>query len=165
MKRRVFLGLAAAGALAGCGARRRTRRAARADAENTNPLIPEGDEEGGLFQSIQERRRNAPYEGTPVATITSAEIEPASGGVILRVEGLTLRQDAFNVRLVPEHPQGEPVNGVIIYELRAEQPEDTPQGPERARQVLAAVFISRKKLGAAREIRVRAAHNERVIRL
>ena len=164
MKRRVFLGLAVAGLLAGCGPGRRARRATRNDPDNPNPLIPR-EEEGGLFQSIQERRRDAPYEGTPVAAITNAEIKPASGGVILRVEGLTLRQEAFDVRLIPDHPQGEAVNGVISYELRAEQPEDAPQGPERARQVLAAVFISRKKLGAAREIRVRGAQNERVIRL
>jgi hypothetical protein len=179
MKRRVFLGLAAAGVLAGCGAGRerprrrglfsgrRARRAAEAEAEaaNTNPLIPKRDEEEGIFSSMQRRRRDPPYEGTPVAAITNAELKPTSGGVLLRVEGLTLREGAHSVRLIPDHPEGEAIDGVIGYELRAEQPEDTPQGPERARRILAAVFISRKKLGGAREIRVRGGQNERVIRL
>jgi hypothetical protein len=169
MKRRVFLGLAAASVLTGCGAGRRERRAARraakAEAANANPLIPERSEDEGIFASMQRRRRDPPYEGTPVAAITSAEIKPVSGGVMLRVEGLTLRQDAFGVRLIPDAKEGGPVNGVIGYELRAVQSETAPQGPERARQVLAAVFISRKQLSGAREIRVRGAQNERAIRL
>ncbi|MET4130383.1 hypothetical protein [Roseovarius sp. MBR-6] len=177
MKRRVFLGLAAAGVLAGCGAGRerprrrglfsgrRTRRAAEAEAANTNPLIPERDEDEGIFASMQRRRRDPPYTGTPVAAITNAELKPASGGMLLRVEGLTLREGAFGVRLIPDNPEGEAIDGVIGYELRAEQPEDTPQGPERARRILAAVFISRQKLRGAREIRVRGGQNEQVIRL
>ncbi|MFU8834199.1 hypothetical protein [Roseovarius autotrophicus] len=180
MKRRVFLGLVAAGALAGCGAgrdrtrresgglfgRRRARRAAATSPENTNPLIPQGaDSEESLFSSIQRRRREQPYEGTPVAVVTALEAKQASGGVIVRVEGLSLRQGAFDVRLVPDNPEASPVNGVLGYELRAVQPADTPQGPESARMLLAGVFVSRKTLDEVREIRVRAAQNERIIRL
>lgn len=164
MKRRVFLGLAAAGVLAGCGGGRRRRRA-EAEAADANPLIPKEDTETGLFQSIQQRMRDRPYTGTPVATITSAVIEPASGGVLLRVEGLTLRPDAHDVRLIPDSETGEPVNGVISYTLSAEQPETAAPDASATRAVLAAVFISRRKLAGAREIRVRGARNERVIRL
>lgn len=180
MERRIFLGLAAAGALAGCGgfrdsranprnwfsgrrARRSQEAAASAD-EPVNPLIPKRgeDEEGGIFSG--RRRRDAPYEGTPVAVVSAFELKPVSGGGLVAVEGLTLRQGAYDVRLIPEDPDGQPVGGVLRYELRAVQPEDTPQGPERTREVLAAAFVSNKVLESTNEIRVRGAQNERVIR-
>lgn len=178
MQRRVFLGLAAVGALAGCGGfrdsranprnwfsgrrARRSQEAAASAEEPVNPLIPERDEEeGGLFSRLRQKR---PYEGTPVAVVSAFELKPVSGGGLVAVEGLTLRQGAFDVRLIPEDPDGQPVGGVLRYELRAVQPEDTPQGPERTREVLAGAFVSNKVLESTTEIRVRGAQNERVIR-
>lgn len=176
MKRRYFIGLAAASALTGCGGFRESRanprnwfgrrgtprRSIPASEENTNPLIPTRDEdEGGIFSR---RRGEPPYEGTPVAVISDFELKPVSGGALISVEGVTLRQGAFSVRLIPDNPEGEPVNGVLGFELRAVQPEDTVQGPERTRQVLAGAFIPTKSLEAANVIRVRGAQNERVIR-
>lgn len=176
MKRRYFIGLAAASALTGCGGFREsranprnwfgggrtTRKSSPAKDENTNPLIPKkGEEEGGIFSG---RRKDSPYEGTPVAAITDFELKPVSGGALVSVSGLTLRQGAYNVRLIPDDPKGAPINGVLGFDLRAIQPEDMPQGPERTRQVLAGIFIPNKALDAAREIRVRGAQNERVIR-
>lgn len=175
MKRRVFIGLMAAGALAGCGGfrtsranprnwfgRSASRRTGRAtEEENANPLIPKrNEEEGGIFDSIRER--NQRYDGTPVAVVSALEVRPATGGAIIAVEGISLRQGAYDVRLILETPEAEPADGVLSFELRAVQPEDTPQGPERARLVLAGAFVSDKTLNAVREIRVRGLQNERV---
>jgi len=141
---------------------RRSQEAAASADEPVNPLIPSRDEEeGGLFSRLREKR---PYEGTPVAVVSAFELKPVSGGGLVSVEGVTLQQGAFDVRLIPDNPEGEPVGGVLRFELRAVQPTDTPQGPERARQVLAAAFVSNKVLNATSEIRVRGAQNERVIR-
>lgn len=170
MKRRVFLSLAAMSALAGCGggfrrsranprnwfggarAQRRAAQPASAPAEPVNPLIPERED------SIFRRRREEVYEGTLVDQITRMAIEPTSDGGIIRVEGRTLQQDAFDVRLVSE-TEGEPVNGVLEFKLMAIQPTDTPQGSPRARRVLAAVFVSSQTLDRTEMVRVLGARN------
>ena len=171
MKRRIFLGMAAAAALAGCGesrlnprnwfgrSRDRARSAPVAD-EETNPLLPERGE-GGLFDNF---RKEAPYAGTPVETVDALLVERASGGALLRVRGTAARQDIHDVRLVPDTPGGEPVGGVLGYELRAVRPEEAAPGALRPRQVQAAVFVSDKTLEGVREIRVRGLQNERVSR-
>ncbi|MEQ8900012.1 MAG: hypothetical protein RID11_06540 [Roseovarius sp.] len=171
MHRRVFLSMAGALALAGCGGFRESRvnprnwfgrsrsrsRATPATAtENTNPLIPERED------SIFRRNREVVYEGTLVDQITAMEIERTSDGAIIRVTGLPLRQGAFDVRLVPEDEDKKPIDGVLNFELRAIQSDNMPQGPERARSVHAAVFVSRQNIERAAEIRVRGARNERV---
>ncbi|MDZ7708994.1 MAG: hypothetical protein U5K36_01975 [Roseovarius sp.] len=171
MKRRVFLGLAAAGVLAGCsgfgesrmnprnwfGRSRSRSRNAPAEDPNANPLIPE-QEQGGLFDRI---RKEKPYEGTLVAEVTGLEVERATGGAIIKVRGLASQQEIYDVRLVPDNEDDEPVGGVLGYELRAVH---SLEAPERPREVQAAVFVSDKALGQVREIRVRGAQNERVSR-
>lgn len=171
MKRRVFLGLAAAGALAGCGGFRESRanprnwfgrsrarsRKPEAAQEPVNPLIPK-KEETGLFDRMREEK---PYEGTFVAEVTDLEIERASGGAIIRVRGRATQQEIYDVRLVPDDPDGAPIDGVLGYQLRAVHPVDAPN---RSREVLAAVFVSDKTLENVREIRVRGAQNEHVSR-
>ena len=82
----------------------------------------------------------------------------------MRVRGTAARQDIHDVRLVPGTQGGEPVGGVLGYELRAERPEEAAPGVQRPRQVQAAVFVSDKTLEGVREIRVRGARNERVSR-
>jgi len=155
MKRRIFLGLAAAGALAGCGGSRlnprnwfgRSRETARGApaGEARNPLLPE---EGG----------------TPLRTVSALVVEPASGGAIIRVRGIAERQDVHDVRLVPDTPEGEPAGGVLGYELRGVLPEAPAPDAAGPREVQAAVFVSDKTLEGVREIRVRAAQNARVSR-
>jgi len=171
MKRRIFLGMAAAAALAGCGesrlnprnwfgrSRGRDRSAPVAD-EETNPLLPERGE-GSLFDTFRDK---APYAGTPVETVDALVIERASGGALVRVRGTAARQDIHDVRLVPDTPDGEPAEGVLGYELRAERPEEAAPGVRRPRRVQAAVFVSDKTLEEVREIRVRGLQNERVSR-
>ncbi|MFU8777312.1 MAG: hypothetical protein ACNA7M_06545 [Roseovarius sp.] len=171
MQRRVFLSLVAMSALAGCGGYRqsranprnwfgRSRSRAKPTAqapEITNPLIPNRDD--AVFRG----RRQRIYEGTPVDQVTRMVIERTSDGAIVRVEGVTLRQGAFDVRLISETDR-EPVNGVLELRLMAMQPENQPQGSERARTVLAAVFVSNQKLDRAKEIRVIGGRNEQVSR-
>jgi len=172
MKRRVFLGLAAAGVLTGCGGFRESRvnprnwfgrsRARRRDeataTPNANPLIPE-QEEGGLFDTIRNRKKNAPYGGTLVAEVSALEVERATGGAIIRVRGLATQQDVHDVRLVPETANGEPVGGVLSYELRAVHAPVTAGTPVQPRELQAAVFVSDKTLEGVREIQVRGSRN------
>ena len=171
MRRRVFLSLAAASVLAGCGGfrqsrvnprnwfgRSRSRRVAETSAENTNPLIPQQED------SIFRRRRTEVYEGTPVDQISEMVIERTSDGAIIRVTGLPLRQGAYDVRLISDDPKGDPVNGQLGYRLMAVQPDTTPQGLPRMREVRAAVFVSAPKLERTDIIRVSGARNEQVSR-
>jgi hypothetical protein len=170
MKRRIFLGLAAAGALAGCGGSRlnprnwfgqsrETARGAPAD-EARNPLLPEAGE-GGLFDNF---RREASYAGVPLQSVSALMVEPASGGAIIRVRGIADRQDVHDVRLVPDTPGGGPVGGVLGYELRGVLPEQPAPGAAGPREVHTATFVSDKTLEGVREVRVRAAQNARVSR-
>lgn len=177
MERRVFLGLAAAGLLAGCGGfresrinprnwfgRSRSRRREAATAEpGTNPLIPE-KEESGLFDSLRKRGKDVPYAGTPVAEISALAVERATGGAIVRVRGLAAQQDIHDVRLIPGTPDAEPVDGILGYELRAVHPPLSTATELRPREVQAAVFVSDKTLESVREIRVRGLRNERLSR-
>ncbi len=175
MHRRIFLSMGGAFALAGCGGFRdsrinprnwfgrstsRARQPAETSDADGNPLIPE--DEGGIFR--RRRRREEVYEGTLVDQITALAVERTSDGAIIRATGQTARQDAFDVRLVPEQPGGTPEGGVLSYELKALQPSNAPQGPARTRQVQAGVFVSNQTLEQVREVRVRGRRNERVSR-
>jgi hypothetical protein len=142
--------------------RSQSRKAAAADPD-ANPLIPE-QEEGGLIDAIRRRNKDAPYTGTPVAEISALEVEQATGGAIIRARGLAAQQDVHNIRLVPDTPGGEPVDGVLGYELRAVHASGAPATPGRPREVQAAIFVSDKTLRSVREIRVRGLRNERVSR-
>lgn len=171
MRRRVFLSLAAASALAGCGGFRQSRvnprnwfgrstsrRVATSDPESTNPLIPKREDR------ILFRRRNEVYLGTPVDLVTRMVIERTDDGAIIRVVGLPLRQGAYDVRLIPDNEDGKPVNGELGYALMAVQSDGMPQGPERLREVTAGVFVSNQTLENSEIIRVRGARNEQVSR-
>jgi len=119
----------------------------------TNPLIPE--QTGSIF-----RRSPAEevYEGTPVDQITKLTIERTSTGAIILVEGTTLRQGAYDVRLTSD-TDGEPVNGVLELALEAVQPDTTPQGPERTRTVTTGRALTDRELAAISSIRVVGGRN------
>jgi len=174
MQRRVFLSMTGAFALAGCGGFRdsrinprnwfgrstaRPRSTGAASTGGGNPLIPEDD--GSIFRR---RNREVVYPGTPVDQVTALAVERTSDGAIIRATGRTLRQGAFDVRLVPEQPENAPVGGVLSFELQAVQPSDTPQGPARTRQVQTGVFVSNQTLEQVSQISVRGLRNERVSR-
>ena len=154
--------------LAGCGGLRdsranpanwfgksKSRTVATASTETVNPLIPERED------SIFRRNKAEVYEGTPVDQIADLRIERTSDGAIIRVTGLSTRQGAFDVRLVPDNKDSRPVNGVLSYKLLALQPDNTPQGSAVARTVHAAEFISTQTLAEARTIIVTGGRNER----
>ena len=78
----------------------------------------------------------------------------------MRAVGVTTRQGAYDVRLLPLY-EGEPVDGVITYEFLAMQPINTPQGPEHTRRIQAAQPLSFGELEAVKTIRVIAKRNTR----
>ncbi len=121
-------------------------------AAQTNPLIPE---QTSLFRR---RAVDEVYEGTPVDQITALAVERTSSGAIIRVEGVTLRQGAYDVRLTSE-TQGEPVNGVLELTLAAVQPDTTPQGPEQTRTVTIGRALSENDLSEITTVRVIGARN------
>ncbi|EAP75867.1 lipoprotein [Roseovarius nubinhibens] len=150
--------------LAGCGGLRdsklnpgnwfgkSTARATPTSAQspNANPLIPE--ERNSIFRR---KRGNEVYEGTLVHQVTGLSVERASGGAIIRVTGLPLRQGAHDVRLTSANGKDDaPINGVLTYRLEAYQPVNRAQGTPHSRKVSAGRFVSDQDLQGVREIRV-----------
>ncbi|MEM7733110.1 MAG: hypothetical protein AAF280_10040 [Pseudomonadota bacterium] len=140
-----------------------------------NPLIG-NKRRGSQIVNVTTRSTNAidrarilrdkddePYTGTLVDQVTSLEIKRTTTGGIVSVSGLTTRQGAFDVRLVPRN-QGIPVDGVLTYELRALQPIETLQGPERTRRIQAAAPLSVQELELIRTVQVVARRNTRTSR-
>lgn len=136
----------------------RNRQATSDGVGAQNPLIPERE------NLLTFRKKDKPYTGTLVDQLTSIRLDPVSGGKMLIVEGLPLRQGAFEVRLVDEDDGDGPINGVLTYSLRAYQPTDEAQGTQNSRVVDAGVFIPRKDLNGVSSIRVVAARNQQSIR-
>lgn len=128
-------------------------------AEELNPLI-ERDRRDSIFSRKKGPER---YEGTLVDQVTGLAVEPTSTGAIVRVSGLTLRQGAFDVRLVRDSKDG-PVDGVMSYTLRALQPVNTPQGPQRTREIQAGDYLTVQELEQTRAIRVQGARNVQTTR-
>ena len=124
------------------------RRSAPVANETVNPLIPEQS------NSIFRRKSDAEtYQGTLLYAIENVSVERSWGGAIVTATGYSLRQGAFDVRLMPENG-GEPVDGVLTYSLRAVQRTDTPQGPQQTRRVNAGMFITTQTLDEVRMVRV-----------
>ena len=101
-----------------------------------------------------------PYLGTLVDQVTSLDVKRTTTGAIVSVSGVTTRQGAYDVRLVPREP-GFIVDGVMTFELRALQPIQTPQGPERTRRVQAGTPLSVQELDQLRTVQVVARRNTR----
>lgn len=146
-----------------------TVRTADGRVQEVNPLIGERGqsqliaanrqvttERSGLFGGKKEEI----YRGTLISQVTDLNIEPTATGAIVRAVGVTTRQGAYDVRLLPLY-EGEPVNGVITYEFLAMQPINTPQGPEHTRRIQAAQPLSFGELEAVKTIRVIAKRNTR----
>jgi len=149
-----------------------TVRTADGRVEEVNPLIGERKQSqlvaanrSSLQKSgiLRRRSKEEPYLGTRVDQVTGLVVEPTSTGAIVRVTGLTGRQGAFDVRLLPID-EAQPKDGVMNYELLALQPVNTPQGPPRTREVQAARPLSAAKLREISTIRVVARSNVRTTR-
>ena len=159
MRKSIPLLLVAALVLTSCGAVRDSRynpfnwfgrgesRQLAAEGE-TNPLIP---------------RRSAfarpePIDTrTPIQQVTSLRIERMPTGAIVRAEGVTTRQGAFDLALMPVEDEEVPA-GTMRYIFVANQPL-MPQGPEPTRRVVAAADLSVKELEGIRRIEVVGAGN------
>ncbi|MDM8166974.1 hypothetical protein [Roseovarius sp.] len=113
-------------------------------------------ERTGLFG----RKKEVIYQGTLISQVTDLTIEPTATGAIVRAVGVTSRQGAYDVRLLPLF-DGEPRDGVLTYEFLALQPINTPQGPEHTRRIQAAQPLSHGDLAEIRTIRVIAKRNTR----
>lgn len=147
----------------------RTVTTADGQVQQVNPLIGERNQskivaanrkvvvDGG---SIFDRKKEVIYQGTLIDQVTSLEIERTATGAIVRATGISARQGAFDVRLLPLG-DGEPVNGVLTYEFLAMQPINTYQGPEHLRRIQAADALSNLELEKIKTIRVIARRNVR----
>ncbi len=111
-----------------------------------NPLIPQ---KTSIFR--KDKREN--YIGTPVANIVSMSIEKLPAGAIIHVIGVSQQQGAYDVRLISDS-KGDPVDGVLTFKLKAIQPLDQPQGPQQARTIHAALFVSNNDLENASVIQI-----------
>ncbi len=161
MRNFVILILIAALGVSGCSYLQKNRKNPNATPGGVgaeNPLIPEQE------NLISFKKKKRPYTGSLIDHMTKVDIKPVSGGKMLLVEGLTLRQGAFDIRLVNENTDGIPVNGVLTYSFRAYQPQNTAQGIQNTRMVDAGVFLSNKDLTGVSAIRVVAERNEQVVR-
>lgn len=167
MRRLVTLLTISSLALAGCSGFRdsranpanwfgKSRTVERVDAvegASANPLIPE--KRNSIFQRKSEAEK---YAGTPIYAVEGISVSPSWGGAVVTATGFSQRQDAYDVRLWPEN-DGEPVDGVLTYTLRAVQFANKPQGPIQTRRVTAGQFVSTQTLGRVRQIRVIGATN------
>ncbi|CUH83367.1 hypothetical protein [Thalassovita mediterranea] len=119
-----------------------------------NPLIPERS---------RITARDTTYKGLLVADIKSMKVERIPGGAVVRVTGVAAAQGSHDVRLEALN-DGAPIDGVLVYELRAvteEQRTRTPGkvGNERTRLITAASFVSDQALARVRSIEVRGQNN------
>jgi len=96
-----------------------------------------------------------------VQQVVSMSVEKTPGGAIIRATGLPPTQGYWDAELIAEN-DGKPVNGVLSYQFRIEEPIDfqrvsTPQ----SREVVVAVFVPNIRLQNVRQIRVIGAKNAR----
>ena len=149
--------------LAGCGQSRlnplnwfgRAERVETVITEDVNPLIPR---RRGMFA-----REEAGYAGQLVAVVREMKLERIPGGAILRVTGVAATQGSWDVRL-QETNEGEPLEGVLSYELRAVPANTTAVGGERTRLLTVATFVSDQDLAKARSVQVIGAENSLISR-
>lgn len=122
-------------------------------AATKNPLIPE--------ESALSSRPEEVYPGAPVRTVTELKVERVANGAIIRATGVAYVQGAFNVKLQPLN-NGEPVSGVLTYELLAVQPAAGPRGgSDQTRTVTVAHSLTNQQLEGVRTIKVVANENAR----
>jgi len=120
-----------------------------------NPLIP--------APRLGSRPRVG-YQGRVVDQVATLRIERRPGGEVILASGVTSVIGYFDARLVAEN-DGEPVNGVLSYELKAVPPSQTVGvGTQRARTITVAQAVTDQDLAGVRAIVVKAAQNQRTVR-
>ena len=122
-----------------------------------------GSEEATTAEPVEVVERADPRP--LVAEITQLVIERTPGGAIVRVTGLPPTQGWHSVALVNVNPDGEALNGVMSYSLRALPPETpTRVSTRQSRELTAAVYLSDIQLAGVRVIQVTGAQNSRIAR-
>ena len=98
------------------------------------------------------------YRG-PIQQVTRLVVERASGGVIIRAEGVPPSLGYWEADLDPENGEN-PDNGVMTYTFNvAPPPWNEPQGTVYSRTITVAHYVSDRTLGDTRTIRVVGATN------
>ncbi|MCH2163481.1 MAG: hypothetical protein MK098_02360 [Marinovum sp.] len=122
-----------------------------------NPLIPRSRE--SIFRRNED---NDHYTGRLVAAVTAVRIDQRQGGILLQADGRTVRQGAYDVRLVlrPD-TAGTPTH---VYELKAQQPTNRGLGAEATRNVTAGLALTTQDLLGVNSIEIVAEGNSRAVR-
>jgi hypothetical protein len=144
---------------------------ALAACDSLGSLNPFGQTEDPLYMTRVEGdevvRVEAPIQdGSVLApTIRAHRTDDSQDGTILVVEAVAPVQGYYDAHLYRRN-FGEPdANGVLRYEFRVKPPPiPTPQGAEKTRIIEAADFISEGELAVIREIRIRTATQELVLK-
>ncbi|MEX0279505.1 MAG: hypothetical protein AB3N07_08270 [Ruegeria sp.] len=123
--------------------------------DDPDALLPNQDDEGGLFS------RPVPEDTSiPIAVIDELKIDRTPSGAIIYATGTATRQGAYNARLVRVRNDENTKNGVLEYTFRVNYPVyATAQGTPRSRMVSDAVNVSRQELESVRLVRVSGAQN------
>jgi len=96
--------------------------------------------------------------------VLTMRVERVSGGALVHAMGLSPTQGFWDGDLVAQNG-GVPVNGVLSYDFRIQQPPGFERvSTQQSREVLVGLFVSDQDLAGVSQIRVVAARNARVAR-
>ena len=123
-----------------------------------NPLLPK--------QADEILAKNGPDTGgVAIDTISALSVEPVVGGVLIRADGVAVRQGAYAARLIPVSSDTPPQDGILRYTFKVYYPRaNTGVGPASTRTLSVAEFASAQDLDGIRTIRVSGAANAREVR-
>lgn len=101
-------------------------------------------------------------EGLRIAALASLDTDQIPGAIIIRAMGVADRQGYTNATLIPAFSED---SATLAYDFVVLPPDfATAVGPQRTREITAAVKISRQSLEGVKRIEVRSATNALQIR-
>lgn len=102
---------------------------------------------------------------TLIAVVRQARFERTRDGGIIRATGIASRQGYYDAELISPTDFVPNDKGVLTLEFRAKEPKfQTNILNERSREIDVGVFVSNRKLAAARSIRIVGRQNQVSIR-
>jgi hypothetical protein len=100
-----------------------------------------------------------------IPEVTRVEVDQTPGGIILRAVGLPPTEGFWDGELIVENANPEPVDGVLSFQFRIQQPPFTSTpGTPRSREIVVGRFITLQQLEGVTTLRVVAERNERTVR-